>query len=190
MGYRERSIWDQEWMIGFVDRLLSGSWTENEFRKRTRVTHNTFRFLCERLGPYLKKNTQFRVKVPVQDRIAMSLHRLGSGDGLQTIGDLYGVHKSTLSIVVREFCKTVRKHLQLVFVQTTSESQFKILASRFEKLYDISYIIGAIDGSHILVLAPVIGGQDYYCRMSFHSTILQGIVGPYYMFWDYEFRWA
>jgi hypothetical protein len=42
-------------MIGFVDRLLLGSWTENEFRKRTRVTHNTFRFLCERLGPYLKK---------------------------------------------------------------------------------------------------------------------------------------
>ena len=34
---------------------------------------------------------------------AMSLHLLGSGDGLPTIGDLHGVHKSTLSIVVREF---------------------------------------------------------------------------------------
>ena len=117
MGYRERSVWSQERMIGFVDRLLLGSWTENEFRKRTRVTHNTFRFLCERLGPYLnKKNTRFRVTVPVQDRIAMSLHRLGSGDGLQTIGDLYKVHKSTLSIVVREFCRAVRKHLQPVFI--------------------------------------------------------------------------
>jgi hypothetical protein len=129
MGYRESSIWIQERMIGFVDHLLLGSWTENEFRKRTRVAHNTFRFLCERLGPYLKnKNTQFRVTVPVQDRIAMSLHRLGSGDGLQTIGDLYGVHKNTLSIVVREFCRAVRKHLQPVFVQTPSESQFRVLA--------------------------------------------------------------
>jgi hypothetical protein len=54
--------------------------------------------------------------VSVQDRITMSLHRLGSGDRLQTIGDLYGVHKNTLSIVVREFCKAVRKHLQPVFV--------------------------------------------------------------------------
>jgi hypothetical protein len=25
MGYRERSIWNQELMIGFVDRLLLGS---------------------------------------------------------------------------------------------------------------------------------------------------------------------
>ena len=56
------------------------------------------------------------VTVPVQDRIAMSLHQLGSGGGLQTIGDLYEVHKSTLSIVVREFCRAVRKHLQPVFV--------------------------------------------------------------------------
>ena len=62
----------------------------------------TFRFLCERLGPYLKKeDTCFRVTVPVQERIAMSLHRLGSGDGLQSIGDLYGVHKSTLSKIVK-----------------------------------------------------------------------------------------
>ena len=55
MGYRERSIWSQERMIGFVYRLLLGSWTENEFRKQTQVTHNTFRFLCERLGSYLRK---------------------------------------------------------------------------------------------------------------------------------------
>ena len=35
----------------------------------------TFRFLYERLGPYLKKeDTCFRVMVPVQEMIAMSLH--------------------------------------------------------------------------------------------------------------------
>ena len=105
---------------------------------------------------------------------------------MQTIGDLYGVHKNTLSIVVREFCKAVRKHLQSVFVQTPSESQFRVLASRFEKSHGIHYIIGAINGSHIHILAPLIGGQDYYCRKSFHSAILQEIVGPDYMFWDYE----
>ena len=60
----------------------------------------------------------------------------------------------------------------------------------FEKLHDIPYIICAIDGSHIHVLAPLIGGQDYYCRLSFHSAIMQGIVGPDCMFWDYEFGWA
>ena len=57
-------------------------------------------------------------------------------------------------------------------------------------MHKIPYIIGAIDGSYIFVLAPIIGGEDYYCRKSFHSTILQEIVGSDCMFWDYEFEWA
>jgi hypothetical protein len=45
-------------------------------------------------------------------RIAISLSRLGTGNGQLLIGDLYGVAKSTVSIIVREFCKAVRQHLQ------------------------------------------------------------------------------
>jgi hypothetical protein len=191
IGRIERNIWSQERMLGFVDRLLLGSWTEKKFKKRTRVTYTTFRFLCERLGPYLKKeDTRFRITVPVQERIAMLLHRVGSGDKLQTIGDLYGVHKNILSIIVREFCRDVKKYLQPIFVQTPSKSQFRILALKFEQLHRKPYIICAIDGLYILVLAPVIGGENYYCRKSFYSTILQGLVGPNCMFRNYEFRWA
>lgn len=66
LGRRERSIWTQARMFGFVDRLLLGSWTEKDFRSRTRVNFSTFRFLCEKLGPYLKKeDTRFRPTVPV-----------------------------------------------------------------------------------------------------------------------------
>jgi hypothetical protein len=46
---------ESKYGYGFVERLLLGSWMEREFRKRTRVTYNTFIFLCERLKPYLKK---------------------------------------------------------------------------------------------------------------------------------------
>jgi len=78
--------------------------------------------------------------------------------------------------------------LQLVFVQIPNESQFRNLASRFKQVHSIPYIIGATDGSHIPALASVISGEDYnYCRKSFHSTILQRIVGPDFMLWHYEF---
>ena len=82
--------------------------------------------------------------VPVQEMIVMSLHQLDISNRLQTIGDLYGVHKNTLSIIVREFCRAVGKHLQPVFVQTPSELQFRVLVSKFEQLRGIPYIIGAI----------------------------------------------
>ena len=172
-----------------IYRILVVGIVDGEFRKRTRLTYNIFRFLCERLGPYLKKEaTRFRVTTPMQERVAMSLHRLGSGDGLQSIGDLYGVYKRTLSKIIREFYRAVRKHLQPVFIQTPDESQFRVLARKFEQLHGIPYVIGAIDGSHIL--AAVISGEDYYCRNPFHSAILQGIVEFDCMFWDYEFGWV
>ena len=39
MGHGEISIWSQEQMYKFVDRLLLGSWTEKEFRNRTRMKY-------------------------------------------------------------------------------------------------------------------------------------------------------
>ena len=82
----------------------------------------TFKFLYERLNIYLKKeNTHVRIIVLVYEKVAMSLHRLGSGDILQNIGDLFRVQNNTLSKTVLEFCRAIRKHLQLVLLQTSSE---------------------------------------------------------------------
>jgi hypothetical protein len=92
---------------------LMGSYTEAMFKKRARVSHATFRYLCEELGPFLmKKDTRFRSDVSVERRVAISLVQLGSRNGLQIIGDLFGVAKCTVSQIVREFCSLVRVHLQ------------------------------------------------------------------------------
>ena len=97
MGDRKSSAWCQEQMYGFVDCLLLSSWTKNFFRKWIRIKYIIFKFLCRRLGPYLKKEvTHFRVIMLVEEKVAISLHRLGSSDGLQSIKDLYEVHNSVL----------------------------------------------------------------------------------------------
>jgi hypothetical protein len=160
-------------------------------KERTHVSHAIFRSLYEKLGPFLKKQqTQFRRPIFVEEKVAMSLARLGTGDGLHMVGEVYGIVECTISGIVKEFCKMVRLHLQKIFIQTPYENRLRVLAKYFERLHNIPYIIGAIDGSHIPVLAPVIGGEDYYCRKSFHSALLQGIIDTNCIFWDYEFGWA
>ena len=106
------------------------------------------------------------------------------------IKEVYGIAEYIASCIVREFCKVVRKHLLRVLVQFPSELQFKVLAFQFKALYGIPYIVGAIDGSHILVLVLVIWGEDYYCHKSFHLAILKEIVVVNYKFWDFEFGCA
>lgn len=77
-------------MYESINHLLLGLWTKNIFMEQTRVKYITFKFLCERLGTYLKKDDiYFRVIIQVQERVGMPLHRLGNGYGLQNIRDSY-----------------------------------------------------------------------------------------------------
>lgn len=191
MGRGTQSIWSFARQGGFTYRLLLGSYTEGQFWERTWVKFATFILLCEKLGLFLQKqDTPFRNSISVEIKIAILLTNLGFGNGKLLIGDLYGVVECTISKIVREFCKVVRQHLQWIFVHMPSESQFRVLTRKFEALHGIPYIVGAIDGSHIVALAPMVGGKDYYCRKSFHSAILQGIVNVNYRFWDCKFSWA
>jgi hypothetical protein len=46
---------------------------------------------------------------------------LGNGNGLQLMGDLFGVSKGIILVIMREFCQMVRLHLQKLFVQFSNE---------------------------------------------------------------------
>ena len=59
------------------------------------------------------------------------------------------------------FCRLVRVHLQGFFVQLPSPARFRVLAQELEALCGIPHIIGAINGSHIPILAHVIEGENY-----------------------------
>ncbi len=48
---------------------------------------------------------------------------------------------------------------------------------------------GAIDGTHIGILAPADDPADYYNRKGFHSLILQGVVDHKLKFWDINMGW-
>ena len=131
-----------------------------------------------------------RETISFESRIAMSLQRLGTKNTLCIVGKVYGVAESTILEIFTIFCKLVRVHLQGTFVQFPNPARYRVLAQEFEALHTISYIIGAINGSHIPNLIPIIGGEDYYCIKLFYSVLLQGIVDTKCVFWDYEFGWT
>ena len=97
MKMSDRSVYVFERNVGFTDRLLLRSLTKKMFKQRTHVCHNIFKFLCERLGPYLqKKNTRMRETILVESKIAMSLQRLGTGNILCIVGKVYGMAESKI----------------------------------------------------------------------------------------------
>ena len=85
-------------------------------------------YLGEVRSVFAEKNTHMRETISVESRIAMSLQRLGTGNTLYTVGEVYGMAENIILEVIRIFCKLVRVHLQGIFVQFPSLVRFGVLA--------------------------------------------------------------
>jgi hypothetical protein len=86
------------------------------------------------------------------------------------------------SITMREFCVTIRKHLKLLVTPKLTRNKIKEITISFESLHGIPYILGAIDSSHVPIIAPKVNPKLYYCRNGFYSTLIQGVVNAKFSF--------
>ncbi len=120
----------------------------------------------------------------------MVLARLGSGNSSQMCGEVYGIVESTKSIIVKEFCVAIRKSLKPLVILKLTRNKIKKITIGFECLHEIPYILGAIDGNHVLVIAPKVDPKSYYCQKGFYSTLIQGVIDAKCSFRDYDYGWV
>ena len=60
--------------------------------------------MVEELGPYLTKmNAQMRKAIPLDKRIAIALHYLGSAEENRVVAALFGVGHSTVNEIFHRF---------------------------------------------------------------------------------------
>ena len=57
---------------------------------------------------------------------------------------------------------------------------------KFEEDYEIPQILGAIDGSHIRIIAPSENHEDYFNRKRYYSVNLQQLLIQVYGFYMFQ----
>ncbi|MCO5584541.1 hypothetical protein L7F22_038469 [Adiantum nelumboides] len=171
---------------------MLGAYNASMFKRRLRVNKETFHYLCKSLAPFMqKKTTNFRAGVSIEDRVAIALSRLATGDGLMGLGDTYGCPKSTCCGIVLDFCKAIVKSgLRNMYIRWSSRSRLATLAQEFEAARGIPLVVRAIDGSHIPIIAPRDNHVDYFNKKGFHSILLQLTVAANCSIWNYDVGWA
>lgn len=112
------------------------------FEQKAHVCHNTFKFLCERLGLYLY--AQMKKTISFEDRIAIWIQRLEIENTLCMIEEAYGVAESKISKIMKKFCRSIRIYLQWTFVSFPSATRFRTLGNEFEPIHAIPRIIGIL----------------------------------------------
>jgi hypothetical protein len=72
--------------------------------------------------------------------------------------------KNTRSIIVKEFYLAIKNQLKPLVIPKLTRNKIKEINVGFESLDGIPYILGAIDGNHIPIVAPMVDPKSHYCQ--------------------------
>jgi len=135
---------------------------------------STFDYIRTQLFSELSPNPlAFRPSLSVEKKVAIVIFKLLSCSEYRVVGNLFGVHKSTVHTCVYQFCKAINELLRPLH---------KFIAQSIKLRTGMEQLIGAIDGTHIPILPPKIGFRDFVNRKGWPTMVLQGYVDNNYIF--------
>ena len=132
----------------------------------------------------MRHDTRFRKAVSVEKRVAICLWHLATAEDFRSLASRFGVGKSTACEIVNNVCKAiVDLLLPAVIVWPTGEA----LATVRDDFLQTSSTAppqcgGAVDGTHIPIVAPPQSSAEYYNRKGFYSIVLEAVVDHQYRY--------
>lgn len=178
---RGPSFWETEVLQNFQ---------ESDWYLNFRMPKETFSLLCGQLKPHINPQLNKMVDpVPLEKRVAIAVYKLASNVEFHDVANLFGIGTTTACNIFWEVCVALT-NLRKEFVKrpkTVAEVQSIILG--FERKTGFPMCAGALDGTHIPIIAPSSYPTDYFNRKGWHSVILQGLVDHTYRFIDFDVGW-
>ena len=152
------------------------------------MSRPTFEYLCEQLSPILHRMNTTQ-SLSVKKRVAITLWCLATPGEYRTISHLFETARSTVCEIVHETCHAIVDKLMSRYITFPRGIHLDRIVDTFSRKWGLPQCVGAIDGCHIPIAAPVANHNDYYNRKGWYSMILQGIVDANYCFLDVCIRW-
>ncbi|XP_071653711.1 uncharacterized protein [Temnothorax longispinosus] len=176
--YRRR-MWTKKRSNDFWQRIVGEHFTLSEWLATFRMSKETFTMLCDIIRTVLEPKPLFLVSrqpLSVEKQVAIALYKLASCAEYRVVGDVMGVHKST----VRKCLFRVTMAINNVMVQENifmpSEDEAQFISLQFKKRSFIPQLIGCIDGTHIPITAPHEGYRDFVNRKGWTSYNVMAVV--------------
>ena len=105
-----------------------------------------------------------RRAISVQQRVAITLWCLATPAEYRTIAHLFGVAISTVCQIVHETSLAIVRTLMTTYIKFPTGNQLERVIETFQTKWGVPQCVGAIDGCHIPIAAPVGNHTDYYNR--------------------------
>uniref|UniRef100_A0A8C3FIF4 DDE Tnp4 domain-containing protein n=2 Tax=Chrysemys picta bellii TaxID=8478 RepID=A0A8C3FIF4_CHRPI len=133
----------------------------------------TFMELCDLLSPALnRQNTKMRAALTVEKRVAIALWKLAMPDSYRSVGNQFGVGKSTVRAAVMQVAKAIT---ELLLPKVVTLGNVQVIVDGFAAM-GFPNCGGTKDGTHIPILAPDHQGSQYINCQGYFSMVLQALV--------------
>ena len=110
--------------------------------------------------------------------LAIGLYRLSHGNSYVSIGPTFNVGKSTVIEAVQDVVNALfdASDQFIKFPTTPAETAASIETFRENTRSELVNVAGAIDGTHIKIIAPRENALDHFSRCQQHDFIIQPVV--------------
>ena len=146
------------------------------------MSRRTFQFVVNQVRNSVeKRDSRFREAVSIEERVAVALWRLASGNAYRTVSFTFGIGKSTAVEITNSVIHILNELYEdwITFPASVQETGEAIQRFSDNNLFNILQILGAIDGSHIPIKSPKHNKESYFNRMHFNSMNLKAVDGRF-----------
>ena len=161
---------------------------ELHWRTDFRMKFETFMRIVELVMPRLaKQDTQLRSAIAIEKRVTIAIWRLSTGNSFRSVAKTFAVAKSTAVKISSEFCMRLLDchHSLSNFLLADEKTHTLLKSSNCVMGQKLPQVVGAIDGTHVKIVAPNVEGKtDYFSREQCYSITTQGVVGTNLIFYD------
>lgn len=152
------------------------SMPDDSFHSNFRMSRECFSYIVREIGPKLMRNdTQFKLAIPVEKRIAIGIKVLATNMEMINVGQLFGVGTTSVWRCFHDFVDCVNGILMPKHLKMPSHAEFRSIATKFERKFGFPMTVGAVDGCHIPIKVPKDQAASYYNYKGWHSSLCLAI---------------
>ena len=118
--YRNTGWWTKVW----------NTYSDTRFKKTFRISRSTFKFILNRIGSFVVRETITEEPIMPEMRLAVSLYRLDRGNYLYTIAEMAGLRVSTVCSIVHAVCQVLVTSCGMNAFQAICPKRREILRKR------------------------------------------------------------
>lgn len=169
------------------DRINFDFLQESVFVERFRLSRSAAEKVLNSIGHLIDHRTTKNHALNPRQQLLVALHFFGNGSQYHSIGDMHGIHKSTVCRIVYRVSSSIVTILFPEYVRWPNNCDN--IQGGFYHIAGFPRVAGAVDGTLIPITAPRMNENDYVDRHGQHSINAMVVCGANYEFFYASARW-